>query len=67
MWCPELSKVPLDYIHDPWNMPKTLQKSCGMFLDEHYPKAINCLKYTNPEVAKKQKREAKAAKDAKKK
>ena len=24
-WVPELANVPTDYIHDPWNMPKSLQ------------------------------------------
>ena len=24
-WCPELKKVGNDYIHDPWNMTKSLQ------------------------------------------
>jgi len=26
IWCPELAQVPNNYIHDPWNMPKGLQK-----------------------------------------
>jgi len=30
MWCPELENVPLDYIHDPWNMPASLQKASGV-------------------------------------
>ncbi len=58
-WCPELKSVPNDYIHDPWNMSTALQKSTGVHLDQQYPKPINCLKYTNPEVAKKQKRDDK--------
>ena len=58
MWCPELKDVPLEYIHDPWNMPKSLQKSSNISIGEDYPLPITCLKYTDPEVAKKQKREA---------
>lgn len=29
-WCPELKEIQSDYIHDPWNMPKSLQKSTGV-------------------------------------
>lgn len=63
-WCPELAKVPLDYIHDPWNMPKTLQKSSGVTIGDKadekgmqvYPLPIPCEKYTSTEAAKKIKR-----------
>jgi deoxyribodipyrimidine photo-lyase len=58
MWCPELKNVGVDYIHDPWNMPKSHQDKYGVKLGTDYPKVIECLKYTNPEVAKKQKRDA---------
>ena len=30
MWCPELTNVPVSYIHDPWNMPDSLQKQHGI-------------------------------------
>jgi len=56
-WCPELKNVPHDYIHDPWNLPKTLQKSAGFVLGKDYPDVIDCQKYTNPLAAKKMKRE----------
>ena len=65
MWCPELASVPADYIHDPWNMPKSLQKSCkvsiGTKVDgmEYYPAPIKCDKYTTEEAAKKIKRSTK--------
>ena len=55
-WCPELKTCPNDYIHDPWNMPENLQKKCGVTIGETYPRAIECLKYTDPEKAKKEKR-----------
>merc|ERR1712086_748 len=55
-WCPELEGIRSDYIHDPWNMPKSLQNSTGVQIGTQYPTVIKCLKYTNPEVAKKQKR-----------
>ena len=64
MWCPELKTVPLDYLHDPWNMPQVLQKQTGVTIDQHYPNVIACLKYTNPDVAKKQKRDATAKRNA---
>uniref|UniRef100_A0A7S3FTM4 Cryptochrome/DNA photolyase FAD-binding domain-containing protein n=1 Tax=Strombidium rassoulzadegani TaxID=1082188 RepID=A0A7S3FTM4_9SPIT len=56
-WCPELKAAPLSYIHDIWNLPKALQKSTGIVLGEAYPTVIKCNKYTNPEVAKKEKRD----------
>lgn len=61
-WCPELATAPLDYIHDPWNMPKTLQKSSGVSIEgevstgKTYPMPIVCDKYTTMEAAKKIKR-----------
>lgn len=65
-WCPELAKVPLDYIHDPWNMPKSLQKASGVTIGDKadgegilvYPQPIPCDKYTSSEAAKKVKRTA---------
>ena len=27
-WVPELRDVPVDYIHDPWNMPSEMQAKC---------------------------------------
>jgi hypothetical protein len=70
MWCPELAKVPQDYIHDPWNMPKSLQKSCQVHIGDakdapegfkSYPSAIKCDKYTSSDAAKKMKRPSGAA------
>lgn len=73
MWCPELAKVPNEYIHDPWNMPKALQKTLGVQIGgekpagankdddsiSFYPAPIACTKYTSPEAAKKVKRTSK--------
>mmetsp|Transcript_39475 Transcript_39475/g.51677 ORF Transcript_39475/g.51677 Transcript_39475/m.51677 type:complete len:84 (+) Transcript_39475:1008-1259(+) len=65
MWCPELADVPNEYIHDPWNMPLSLQKQYKVRIggekptDEstsYYPSPVNCAKYTSPEAAKKIKR-----------
>jgi len=68
-WCPELSNVPNEYIHDPWNMPSKLQKDAGLSIvrytkdmkapkekKELYPLPIRCDKYTSTEAAKKMKR-----------
>ena len=61
MWCPELAKVPNEYIHDPWNMPKALQKTLGVLIggdEPTYPEPISCAKYTSAEAAKKMKRKS---------
>jgi len=68
IWCPELANVPLDYIHDPWNMPESLQKSSKVQIGgeppaagsavKYYPAPIKCDKYTSPEAAKKIKRKS---------
>ena len=61
-WCPELAGVPIEYIHDPWNMPLSLQKSSGVSIQGDvsatgkYPLPIACDKYTTAEAAKKMKR-----------
>ena len=69
MWCPELSKVPTAYIHDPWNMPASVKKESGVSIvpyakgmkaprekSDTYPLPIKCDKYTSVEAAKKMKR-----------
>lgn len=69
MWCPELENVPLDYIHDPWNMPAALQKKVKVQIGgkpadasiASYPTPITCTKYTSAEAAKKIKRKSEKA------
>lgn len=39
-WCPELSKVPAEHIHEPWLMPQALQEQLGVFIGENYPAPI---------------------------
>ena len=39
-WVPELRNVPIDYIHEPWTMPKFIQEECGVIIGENYPKPI---------------------------
>lgn len=46
-------------------MPKMLQKTTGISIGDDYPLPIKCLKYTNPDAAKKMKRDAKAEKQSK--
>jgi hypothetical protein len=36
-------------------MPKTIEKKTGVEIGTHYPMVIECFKYTNPALAKKQK------------
>lgn len=68
MWCPELAEVPTDYIHDPWNMPQSLQKKHKIQVGgtdpgpdsdvKYYPEPINCTKYTSADAARKIKRKS---------
>lgn len=39
-WVPELSNVPLAYIHEPWKMTAMEQTFCGVILGEDYPNPI---------------------------
>jgi deoxyribodipyrimidine photo-lyase len=39
-WCPELAKVPLDYLAQPWLLTPTLQAQYGCVLGVDYPVAI---------------------------
>jgi len=48
MWVPELKRVPVEYVHEPWTMPKTLQLACKTEIGKDYPQPIPCEKYTKP-------------------
>lgn len=39
-WLPELKKVPLEYIHEPWKMPLSMQKQTGCQTGKDYPAPI---------------------------
>mgnify|MGYP001157236924 FL=1 len=39
-WVPELSKVPIAYIHEPWKMSAMEQMFCGVIIGENYPLPI---------------------------
>jgi deoxyribodipyrimidine photo-lyase len=36
-WCPELSKLPSEWIHQPFNAPPLILQSAGVRLGEDYP------------------------------
>ena len=36
-WLPELSRVPDEYIHEPWKMPREAQKAAGCEIGVDYP------------------------------
>ena len=44
-WCPELKLLPVEFIHQPWNMNKGLQKRTRFRIGYDYPKPIECEKY----------------------
>ena len=47
-WCPELTDLPIQYIHEPWTMPAAMQVKVGVAITQkHYPPAIDCMKYTS--------------------
>ncbi len=39
-WVPELSRVPTQYIHEPWTMPLDVQQQSGCVIGKHYPAPI---------------------------
>ncbi|MBE0687474.1 MAG: deoxyribodipyrimidine photo-lyase [Anaerolineaceae bacterium] len=39
-WIPELSKVPQQYIHEPWTMPLDVQEQSRCIIGKHYPTPI---------------------------
>ncbi|GAA0163749.1 DNA photolyase [Lithospermum erythrorhizon] len=39
-WLPELSRIPADWIHHPWEAPPNVLRSAGVDLGENYPKPI---------------------------
>jgi len=39
-WIPELTNVPLNYIHEPWKMTAMEQSFCGVFIGDDYPLPI---------------------------
>ncbi|QDZ22001.1 cryptochrome [Chloropicon primus] len=40
LWIPELRKVPTQYIHKPWEMPRSVQESSGCFIGQDYPNPV---------------------------
>jgi deoxyribodipyrimidine photo-lyase len=43
-WLPELSKVPIKYLFNPWEAPDAILKSAGVTLNKNYPRPIVDLK-----------------------
>ena len=39
-WVPELTRVPLQHIHEPWQMDDAQQHQCGCVIEKDYPDRI---------------------------
>ena len=39
-WCPELAKVPLEFIFEPWKMPRAVQAGCSVHIGREYPAPV---------------------------
>lgn len=39
-WVPELDKIPVKYLFQPWDLPETLQSALGCRIGEDYPEPI---------------------------
>jgi len=39
-WCPELARLPNDYIHTPWLAPAHVLRDAGVELGVTYPRAL---------------------------
>jgi deoxyribodipyrimidine photo-lyase len=39
-WVPELRSVPIEWIHEPWRMPLSMQRAVGCEVGLHYPEPI---------------------------
>ncbi len=45
-WCPELARLPLAHIFEPWSAPTSVQTEAGMVIDRDYPHPIVDLQAT---------------------
>lgn len=39
-WCPELSRLPVPWVHMPWEAPATVLAAAGVTLGRHYPRPV---------------------------
>jgi len=39
-WLPELRDVPVSFVHEPWQMPRVMQKTVGCIIGQDYPAPI---------------------------
>lgn len=39
-WCPELAKLPIKFLHTPWDAPEQVLRDAGVSLGQNYPRRI---------------------------
>ena len=47
-WLPELQRVPVSHIHEPWTMPLALQRDAGCVLGTDYPQPVPVARMARP-------------------
>lgn len=52
-WCPELARLPNDYIHTPWLAPAHVLRDAGVELGVTYPRPLLIVPQWNQQVKKK--------------
>ena len=49
-WCPELARLPNEYIHTPWLAPAQVLREAGVELGVNYPRPLLTVTQWNQQV-----------------